>query len=92
MRSIAIWETVAEGEALPLYGLAVAGRGTFPVNSLGSATYLILQEREASFVGVAQFGGRLEGDTFRASGYAPYVSSGATCEEVIEDLKDHFRD
>jgi len=71
--------------------IEVVDVGWFPVNMLGGAAYLIAKDGD-QFEGIAQFGARVQGTTFRASGYAVKEAWGDTPEAVLIALKGEYRD
>jgi len=81
---------VTEDELIETAGLDIVEVGRFPVNMLGGVAYLVIKDGDR-YYGIAQFGGRVQGKTFRASGYGVAEAWGNTPETVLGRLKETYQ-
>jgi len=85
-----MFDTLTEDKIVLPPELPIVQRGVLRSTMLGSIVYLIVQHKKDKFVGIAQFGGRLNGNTLHFSSYAVHVETGTTEAEVFAGMRQRY--
>jgi len=85
-----MFDTLTEDALVLPPELPIVQRGVLRSTMLGSTVYLIVQSHNNEFVGIAQFGGRLDGNTLHFSSYAVHVETGDTPAEVFAGMRQRY--